>query len=264
MKSEERATPPAEDEPVALEGREQVAAYYDDGRVVEKYLAKRTGQPLNGLLHRSQVRFVQRLIHARRPLRILEIAPGPARIAAELDFGGCGALIDSSAKMLAAARQRLRASDGRWTLARGDAFDLPVADHRFDLVIALRFIRRFRRHDRLRLYAEARRALAPGGVLVFDAQNRDVSLPHRRGRGPSSYPVYDKLYRLDELIAEVEAAGLRVCRIEAMLRHFEVQSQLNRLRRVGMGGVARALIGAVERIPGSAPSTWMVVSEAAR
>ena len=87
---------------------QEIQAYYEDPAVVRDYLRRRTAQPLNGVLHRRQVGFINRVIAARRPQRILEVAPGPGRLTAELDFGGAGIAVDGSAEMLAVARARLR------------------------------------------------------------------------------------------------------------------------------------------------------------
>jgi ubiquinone/menaquinone biosynthesis C-methylase UbiE len=244
-----------------LDQREELQAYYQDHRVVAEYLRRRTGQPLNGVLHRAQVRFLNRVVRTRDPLRVLEIAPGPARLTAELDFQGRGAAIDASPRMLATARARLREHPAQWLLVRGDAFELPFAAAEFDLVYTLKFIRHFQLPERQRLYAEIRRVLAPGGAFVLDAQNRAVSLPHRRRKGLEQYRIFDVLYDEGELVEELRGAGFAVVAIEGLMRHFGLQQRLNRLRRVGLGGMARRLIEIVERVPGRHPSTWMVLNE---
>jgi len=68
------------------------------------------------------------------------------------------------------------------------------------------------------------------------------------------------LYRPGEVEAELAAAGFRVLAVEGMLRHFPLQQRLNRLR-FRLGGLARVLIDALERVPGQRPSTWMVLCE---
>jgi ubiquinone/menaquinone biosynthesis C-methylase UbiE len=239
----------------------EIQAYYRDPAVVAEYISRRTAQPLNGMLHRQQVRFLNQVLGERRPQRVLEVAPGPARLTAELAHRGRGIAIDGSAEMLAVARDRLRDSQGNWLVVRGDAFSLPVADGSVDLAFAIRFVRRFAPDVRRRLYAEIRRTLAPSGALVIDAQNRAVSLPHRQRKGLERYPVFDALYDRDELIGEIETAGFRVRRLEGFVRHFAVQSRLNQLRRHGLAAVARGMIGLLERVPSRAPSTWMLLAE---
>lgn len=240
-----------------------IQAYYRDPAVVREYIERRTAQPLNGLLHRRQARFINAVIAERRPSCILEVAPGPARLTAELDFRGQGVGVDGSAEMLAVAHQRLRGLGRDWLFVHGDAFALPVADRSVDLAFAVRFVRRFQDDNRRRLYAEIRRTLRPRGVLILDAQNRAVALPHRERKGLDSYPVYDALYDREELVGEIEAAGFRVLRLEGILGHFAIQSRLNRLRHRRLDALARGLIGLVERWPSQAPSTWMVLAELA-
>jgi len=247
-----------------LDQPEDLRAYYRKHDVVAQYLCRRTAQPLNGYLHAAQVRFLNDVIRQRDPRQILEIAPGPARLTAELDFTGRGVAIDTSPAMLALARERLRERGGDWTVMRADAFALPFSDACFDAVYTFRFIRHFGVADRQRLYAEVRRVLSPGGAFILDAQNRAVSLPHRQRKGLQRYPIYDVLYDLDELHAEIEEAGFGVRRIEGVLCHFALQARLNQMRRVGLARAARLLIALLDQVPGRNPSTWMVLSESSR
>ncbi|MBI4514422.1 MAG: class I SAM-dependent methyltransferase [Deltaproteobacteria bacterium] len=238
----------------------EIQGYYRDREVVARYLERRTAQPLNGTLHAAQVRFLRRLIAERAPQRVLEIAPGPARLTAELPLPGLGLALEYSEGMLAAASDRITPTS-HWRLARADAFHLPVRDGQADLVFTLRFIRRFQAADRQRVYAEIHRVLKPGGSLVLDAQNRAVALPHRLERGLEKYPVHDELYDRPQLEAELVAAGFRVRHLEGMIRHARLQRSLNRLRRVRLSAVARALIAVLEHVPSANPSTWMVLCE---
>lgn len=246
-----------------LDQHDELQAYYRDDRVVDVYIERRTAQPFNGHLHASQVRFLNQVLRDRRPRRLLEIAPGPARLTAELETDCPVVALDASAQMLAVARRRLRARARRCALLQGDAFQLPFADGTFDFIFSLKLIRHFQLDDRRRLYAEIRRVLAPGGGFVLDAQNRGVSLPHRQAKGVESYRIHDVLYEGTELVDELAGSGFRVVRMDGMLRHFAVQRALNRLRRVGLASPARLAIALIDRIPGGTPSTWMVLNEAA-
>jgi len=247
-----------------LDQPDDLKRYYRHPEVVAQYLQRRTAQPLNGLLHRSQVRFLNRVVRDRAPSRVLEIAPGPARLTAELDLEGHGIAIDASPAMLATARARLRErGKDNWQVLRGDAFTLPFNDATFDFAFTTKFIRHFQLNDRQRLYAEIRRVLTPGAAFVLDAQNRAVSLPHRQRKGLDRYAIYDVLYDEAELVAELESVGLRVLCIEGMIRHFNVQRRLNRLRRAGLGAAASVLVNLIERLPGKNPSTWMILTEVA-
>ena len=236
--------------------------FYDDPKVVGSYL-KRKESPIGAVLHARQVEFINDVIRELKPERLLEIAPGPARISAELDPVPLAVAMDFSPNMLAEARRRTRAM-GRphWNFARGDGFRLPFKTASVDFVFTIRFIRRFERASRENIYREIHRVLRPGGHLVLDAQNRLVAGPHRASRG--GYNVFDELWLRDELVAELDAAGFAPLRLEGMIRRFALQWQLHRLRRFRLGGPARLLIRALEWTPADNPSTWMVLSQAKR
>jgi ubiquinone/menaquinone biosynthesis C-methylase UbiE len=234
--------------------------FYDDPKVVGEYL-KRKESPIGAVLHAGQVEFLNGVIRDLKPRRLLEIAPGPARLSAEIDPVPLAVAMDFSANMLAEARRRTRAL-GRphWHFARGDGFRLPFKTASFDFVFSIRFIRRFEREGRDNIYREIRRVLRPGGHLVLDAQNRLVAGPHRESR--DGYNVFDELWLRDELIAELEAAGFAPLHLEGLIRRFALQWQLHRLRRFRLGGLAQMLIRALEWTPADNPSTWMVLSQA--
>jgi SAM-dependent methyltransferase len=234
--------------------------FYDDPGVVETYL-QRKAQPLGAVLHARQVAFLNQVIARLQPARLLEVAPGPARLSAELRPVPLAVGMDFSPRMLAEARRRTREHGvPHWHFTRGDGFALPFRTGTFDFAFTVRFVRRFEPAPRRRLYAELHRVLAPGGHLVLDAQNRLVAGPHRMGR--EGYPVYDELWRRDELVAELEEAGFAVQHLEGIMRRFAWQWRLHRLRRFKLGGPARLLIRALEWTPDDNPSTWMVLAEA--
>jgi SAM-dependent methyltransferase len=237
-----------------------LAEFYDDPRVVETYL-ERKAQPLGSVLHARQVAYLNRVIAELSPSRVLELAPGPARLSAELRQVPVAVGMDMSPRMLAEARRRTRARGLAWHLVRGDGFALPFASRSFDLVFSVRFVRRFEPAPRRQLYAEIARVLRPGGHVVLDAQNRLVAGPHREGR--TGYPVYDELWRREELVAELESAGFRVRHLEGIMRRFAWQWRLHRLRRFRLGGPARLLIRALEWTSDANPSTWMVLCQTA-
>jgi len=239
----------------------ELQSYYKDRGVVDAYMDRRTAQPLNGVLHERQVGFLNATLAARTPHAVLEIACGPGRLTAAMRGVPFGVAVDASPAMLETAQRRLNGTAGHWEFLRTDAFVLPFRDASFDAAYTLRFVRHFQLADRQRLYSEVRRVLRPRGLFIVDALNRAVSLPHRLKRGLERYKIYDELYQRDEIEAELHNAGFRVVAVEGILRHFNLQQPLNRLRRVGFGGVAKRLIASLERLPGNNPSTWMLHCE---
>src|SRR5712691_10962384 len=89
--------------------RAAIREAYQDAKVADGEIDERFRQPLGMLLHDRQVSFLSHLITEQRPGRVLEIAPGPARVtAAVASHLPCGAMvIDASAAMLAQAKSRL-------------------------------------------------------------------------------------------------------------------------------------------------------------
>jgi len=239
----------------------ELKRYYQDRGVVGAYMERRTTQPLNGVLHRSQVRFLNDAVSARSLRAVLEIACGPGRLTTAMRGVRFGVAVDASPAMLETAVQRMNGGTEHWSFLRTDAFVLPFRSASFDAVYTLRFVRHFQLHDRQRLYHEVLRVLRPGGVFMVDALNRDVSLPYRMQRGLERYPIYDVLYRRDEIETELRGAGFAVVAVEGMIKHYTLQRRLNRLRRIKLDRLATALIESLEQLPGSNPSSWMLLCE---
>jgi len=231
--------------------------YYQDSQVVGDYLRRRTTQPLGRVMHAQQVRFLNEVIAARRPHAVLEVAPGPARLTAEVSVVPLGVAAEFSPGMISAARVRVEGGGRNWQFVRADAFSLPLRAAGFDMAFTLRFVRHFSAADRARLYAEFRRVLRPGGVLVVDAQNRAV----RDAGHVDRHVVFDELYTADSLRRELQEHGFRVVALHGVIKHHHLQRRLNRLRAYGLAPLAYRLIAALERFPGESPSTWMVLAE---
>jgi len=235
--------------------------YYQDHGIVSDYMQRRTGQPLNGLLHRRQVAFLRAALAQHGARTVLEMACGPGRLTTAMRGIPFGVAVDASQPMLETAQRRMHGDAGEWSFLRSDAFVLPFRSASFDAVYTLRFIRHFQLDDRQRLYEEIRRVLLPRGLFMLDALNREVSLPYRLQRGVESYRIYDVLYRREEVESELQAAGFRVLAVENIIKHPRLQRRLNRLRRLKLERTARLLIGCLEHIPGSNPSDWMLLCQ---
>ena len=238
-----------------LQHPSELKEYYQDSRVVGDYLRKRTAQPLGSVQHEEQVRFLNRVIAKRAPRAVLEIAPGPARLTAELTRVPLGVGVEFSPGMIAMARVRVESAGRSWNFVRADAFSLPLTQGSFDMAFTLRFVRHFSSDDRSRLYAEFHRVLRPGGALVVDAQNLAV----RDAGHVARHAVYDQLYTPESLRAELQAHGFGLEKLHGVIKHHRWQRRINRLRAYGADRLARRLIAALERLPSQNPSTWMVL-----
>lgn len=242
-----------------LKGAGQIREAYRDDEVAKRYIEERFREPLGALLHARQVRALKRLLGVPgAPRSVLEIAPGPARLTAEIarSFPGHGVALDASAAMIAEARRRVpEAVRARWTFVHGDAFALPFRGG-FDVVYTFRFLRHFDAQDRVRLYSQIRDVLRPGGRLVFDAVNAAVS-EAVRAADPASHKHYDALHSLPELREEMAAANLPVERVEGVQRGYPLLYRLQVLVAPRSRAIARAAMECLDRLGGD-PLEWIV------
>ena len=243
-----------------FQGSVQIRDAYRDSGVAGRYVEERFVEPLGALLHARQVAYLTRVLRGLEPQRVLEIAPGPARLTADVApfLGPHPVLIDASAQMLAEARRRLGAEfSSRCEFVHGDAFSLPFAST-FDCVYTFRLIRHFEQEDRRRLYAQIARVLRPGGSLVFDAVNEEVSAPVRRAAHAEAHRHYDALFQREALERELEDAGFRVTDLHGVQRRYSLLSGLQVLVAPRSRLLARTAMEVVDRMGGGPPLEWIV------
>jgi SAM-dependent methyltransferase len=236
-----------------LAGEGPIKAGYRGEAVAAEYVALRFSAELHRLLHDRQVAAVHAAIGALGPGRSLEIAPGPGRVTRDVRPSGPLVCLEYNEGMI---RQGRAACGGRVLWARGDGFRLPFP-RGFDLVYSFRFVRHFHRVDRERLYAEVRRVLNPGGLFVMDAVNRRVSQP-LRGARPDDYPIYDELYRPDELRAELARSGLEPLALEPVQKFYRWQYRSQVLLGPRADWLNRLVIRGLERLPRRDGLEWIV------
>jgi ubiquinone/menaquinone biosynthesis C-methylase UbiE len=107
-----------------------------------------------------------RRVAARRPARVLELAAGTGIVTRELLATVDGAEITATDLNDAMVEYGSGVAPGaQWRQA--DALNLPFDDGRFDTVVCQFGVMFF--PDKVAAYAEARRVLAPGGSLLFNA-----------------------------------------------------------------------------------------------
>jgi len=113
-----------------------------------------------------------RRIAARSPSRLLEVAAGTGvvtrALASTLPAGATIVATDLNQPMLDRAQLVGTARPVEWRQA--DAMGLPFADASFDAVVCQFGVMFF--PDKAKAFAEARRVLAPGGVLIFNVWDR--------------------------------------------------------------------------------------------
>jgi len=230
-----------------IKNQKEIKKFYEDEEVIAHYFKERFESPVGRVLHRNQVEFINKIIKKYGIKTILEIAPGPARLTTEIESKGY--ILDSSERMLEIARKRLseRKLSHRWRLIKADAFSSGLRENFTQMVITMRFIRHFKLKDREKLYAEIKRLLKPGGLLIFDVPNYTIESILRKGKSEKEYPIYDKLWKKDEFIAEMEKNGFDVLEMEGNLKIYPVQAIISKINKVGLSNLAEKIIYAIDR-----------------
>lgn len=114
---------------------------------------------------------------ADHPRIVLDVGCGTGTLAAQLAAADCAVHVhgvDGDEAVLARAREKTEAIDGRIRLSHGRSDALPVADGTVDVVIASLLLHHLVLEAKQRSLAEARRVLRPGGRLVI----ADWGAPH--------------------------------------------------------------------------------------
>ena len=241
-----------------IRGAAGIRDAYRADTVAREYVGQRFMEPIGAMLHQRQVRAVVDMIEREQPARILEVAPGPARVTRDVARRSTarGVILDASLQMLGEANRRLGDLSCRWRAVQGDAFALPVAGP-FDMIYSFRLIRHFERDDRVRLYKEIARCLHPDGTFIFDAVNRVVSAP-LRSANPEGHQHYDALLDPATLRTELREAGFEVEGLFGVQHRYSLLARLQVLVAPRSRPVARAMMEVVDRTGGE-PLEWIVV-----
>lgn len=243
-----------------------IAAIYEDEAVARSYLEKRLKFSWQRVLHEKQVDMLNRAIANCRPSGILELAPGPARLAVELRDIRRGVMVENSQEMIAIARDRLgrRGLDRIWTIIDGSAFELDklLAGQSFDFAYSFRFLRHFRTMEREELYLLIRDRLTQRGMLMFDVVSsvtRDAIEGKNESRAADAIAIYDVSYTAPEFRAEMERNGFEVVSMAPVIRRFGLQSWLGHKLDDVAPRVTRRLVRWLEQIPSTAPLEWIAL-----
>jgi arsenite methyltransferase len=166
-----------------------------------------------------------KVIGLRRGDRVLDVASGRGISAIHLaKTVGCSVVgVDYSPPNVASAR-RAASEQGvanRVHFLAGDAERLPVEDHAFDAVIAECAFCTF--PDKPAAAAQFARALRPGGRLGFVDLLRSGPLPEELGSLAAWVACIGDARPLEEYVALLEDAGLRIDQVE---RHDRALAEL--------------------------------------
>lgn len=235
----------------------KIKKYYQKKDVAENYISERFVQPIYSFEHDMQVQVINQIISKYGLNRILELAPGPARLTKEIKSGGVA--VEYSEDMIEVAKRNMKSSKYDWKFIHGDAFKLRMKKSSFDLVFTFRFIRHFTEPQRERLYAGIRKVLKPGGFLIFEALNRKKHSLIRKIVGKDKYFIYDSLYELGEITAELESNGFEVVEAKPVINHFFTQYAVSRLSSAaGSKDLGKKIITIIENFRGN-PFGWVMI-----
>ena len=212
-----------------------VADLYQDKKVALEYEHKRFFFSWQRLLHWKQVNTVQRLIHEYNFEGVLELAPGPARLAKDIEGISSGYMVEYSQEMLEVVRNILHENgkDSMWNIVHGNAFnlqDLSELQEKFSMIYSFRFIRHFEVQDRSRLYGHIHDRLAKNGILIFDVVNKVIRDKLDARSGPKTedrLPVFDATYTVENFKQEMQENVFDVLDMIPVLGNFKWQSWLS-------------------------------------
>ncbi len=211
--------------------KEQIEQKYQSWELVREYEKRRFHHPIWGMAHFKEVAIVNRFLKRIHPQKLLEIAPGTARISRNLKsaYFEKGYAIDASPQMLKVTRDML--SPVRWKVRLGDAFAMDFPENYFDVVMTFRFIRHFLLHDRKKIYAQVNRVLKPGGYLIFEAfhKNMEPIAYEKIGLGGAK-GIYDELWTKAGLARELDEAGFELVILKRYLNQVGLCYFIDRFR----------------------------------
>jgi SAM-dependent methyltransferase len=244
-----------------VSGHDAICAAYQQDALATDYISSRyENDPFGRATHEHQVRRLRRILSGLRAKRVLEVAPGPARLTVHLPRVEEGVGVEQSPAMIRVARERLR-QFGRddWRVQQGDAFDLPFRSREFDVAMSFKLLRHFDHAHRGRLMDNMRKAVRPGGHILLDVANATAYRWLHRKWGVEKGWIDDYWFTADEFRAEAREAGFVAVDLHpiqpAIGAQYYCWSHLWRHWRAP----ARALGRALEYWPGGEPLEWIAV-----
>ncbi len=242
-------------------GRDAIRRAYREPQRADDYINDRyVNDPLGRALHEHQVRLLGEIMPSLGVRRLLEVAPGPARLTVHVPPVETAYAVEQSPAMLEIARQRLEARGvSGWNLIEGDAFNLPAFEQPFDLVMTFKLVRHFDRADRAELYRNMRRVLRPGGYLLLDVANAPANRWLHTKWGLEKVWIDDFWFTPDDFRSEMRDSGfadVRLIPVQPALRiHYYLWNHLGRMSATAARVASRWL----DRLSVGEPLEWMAL-----
>lgn len=240
---------------------DEITGYYKDKTVAAEYTQKRFSEPIFRVEHKRQVEILNSIIKRYHCKKILEIAPGPARLTRDIDAAD-GTAMDSSEEMLKLAKKAMGKRLKNWNFVKGDAFNLKFKEHSFDMVFTFRFLFHFKAPKRKEFYGQVRRVLLDKGIFAFEALNLKKVKPVRKFVGEKKYNIFSEMFDRDKLCAELRENGFQVIKMFPHISHFWTEMLVSRVfSMIKLGRLAEMLITLMEKINSRNPYEWVVLCQ---
>lgn len=236
--------------------------YYSNEKISREYINERFTSVIGRILHEKQVAAVNATIKSHQINRILELACGPARLTCDIEGGTYHVAVDGNSNMIAEAQRRLadRGKANQWRLHTADIFEMNLHE-KFDLIYTFRFIRHFKEADRKKIYRKIEHHLSPGGMIIFDVVNREVSERIREKEGKDAYPIYDELYTESQFREEMESIGWRIDRLIPLHPRYDWLRALQIYVAPRSTVIAYQLMKWIETAMTANPLEWIAVCQ---
>lgn len=237
--------------------------YYKNESVSENYINKRFASPLGKFIHLSQIKLINSFLEKIKPKKILEIAPGPARVTSCITDFEKGVALEYSDSMIKIAKENLekRGLLDKWEIIQGDAFKPPKRLKEFDLIYSFRFIRHFKLDKRKKIYSNVYKMMHKNSYFMFDVPNYHVEYKFRRIIGEHRYPIYDKLWKKQEIKEELESSGFKIVSFKGIVHHYYIYFIISEItKRLKIPSIGFLLINIIEKLfPAGQPDEWIVI-----
>ncbi len=190
---------------VKAETSNQLRARWQANEVVNTYENVRYGNIKRSLAHYLDCDAIDSFLKGNfgcRDMVLLDLACGTGRLTRTINRANRRIIsADYSEQMLLDAREKAQGQGISFYPARADGLNLPFKQQSFDAVFTMRFIRHYKKPERVKIYSEIYRVLKEQGLLIFEVLNStvDKDAPNR--------PVHDEAYTFEEIIQELGDNG---------------------------------------------------------
>ena len=240
-----------------VKGRDAIRAEYRKDEVADGYISGRFESGSGASYHEQQLKAINRIIALEKCKRLLEVAPGPGRVTAELKHIKSLIAIEQSLAMVRNARRRMRHTAYTCQFVLGDGFELPLAESTTDFAMSFRFIRHFELEQRSQLYTEFKRVLRPNGAFVIDVPNQAMYRWWFQKMGIEGSRVVDYWFDEASFKAEMRQAGFQVVTLYPVNAKFKLQYYINAYGIGARRGLWQPLLRLIDTVSTTEPLEWV-------